>query len=92
MNEECKHFNFISQTSVVRLFEEESPDIVTGFSADIRIKCADCGMPFEFIGLPGGYNPGRPMTSFDATELRAPIKPSSDPVEHANQLLKQPTP
>jgi hypothetical protein len=76
----CKHEQFEAMTRVARLTEEGS-DKVTGFSADIRIHCSQCGTPFEFIGVPGGYHPGHPMVSFDGTELRAPIRPSNAPME-----------
>lgn len=84
---DCQHFNFVGSVRVGRLTDgDDGP--VNGYTADIKIKCHDCGLPFEFIGVPGGYSPGQPMCNFDATELRAPIRPSSDPVEHANVILK----
>lgn len=83
---DCKHLNFETQTRVARLTDgDDGP--VTGYSAEIRIRCVDCQHPFEFIGVPGGYSPGQPMVNFDGTELRAPIRPSSDPVEHVKVIL-----
>lgn len=84
----CQHEQFECVAKIGRLTDgDDGP--VTGYAADIRIRCIQCGMPFEFIGVPGGYSPAQPMVSFDATELRAPIRPSSDPVEHFNQIIKQ---
>jgi hypothetical protein len=84
---ECKHMNFDASVSVGRLTDgDDGP--VTGYTAGVKIKCIDCGIPFEFIGVPGGFSPAQPMVNFDATELRAPIRPSTDPVEHANVILK----
>jgi hypothetical protein len=83
----CQHEQFEVMAKVVRLTDGDNGP-VTGYTADIRIKCVQCEMPFEFIGVPGGYSPSQPMVNFDGTELRAPIRPSSDPVEHAKQFLK----
>jgi hypothetical protein len=83
----CLHEQFECHCDVTRLTAGEGGPI-NGYTADIRIKCIECGMPFEFVGVPGGYSHRQPMCSFDATKLRAPIRPSSDPVEHAKQLLK----
>lgn len=85
---DCKHFNFKVAAKVGRLHEEGNPDKITGYMLDIVVCCIDCGLPFEFIGVPGGYSPAQPMVNFDATQLRAPIKPSSDPVEHFNVIAK----
>ncbi len=85
----CSHVNFESYVSVGRIHEEGKPEVITGYTADIVIRCADCKIPFEFVGVPGGYSPTQPMVNFDATELRAPIKPSSDPVEHVKVLLNR---
>ena len=86
---DCKHINFISHTSVARLTDQDDEEKIIGYSANIKIRCIHCGIPFEFIGVPGGYSPGQPMVNFDSTELRAPIKPSSDPVEQTKSFLKQ---
>lgn len=85
--EGCKHFNFETDTSVSRLHEDGTPEDITGYRLDLIVRCVDCGLPFEFVGLPGGYHINNPTVNFDATELRCPIKPSSDPVAHANVLL-----
>lgn len=86
-NQDCQHEQFECMAKVGRLTDGDNGP-VAGYTADIRIRCIQCGIPFEFIGVPGGYSPAQPMVNFDATELRAPIKPSSDPVEHAKTLLK----
>jgi hypothetical protein len=82
----CQHLNFETGAKVGRLFKEDNPEVITEYRLDLMVRCKDCGLPFEFVGLPGGYNPGFPTTNFDATELRCPIKPSTDPVEHAKIL------
>jgi hypothetical protein len=87
----CQHLNFETGAKVGRLFKEDNPEVITEYRLDLMVRCKDCGLPFEFVGLPGGHNPGFPTINyFDATELRCPIKPSTDPVEHAKILTNPP--
>ena len=71
---ECEHLNFGARIAVNRLSDTDDGP-VTGYAADITICCADCGLPFWFLGLPAGYSPQQPMTNVLGTELRAPIAP-----------------
>lgn len=50
------------------------------YMADIKIFCAECGMPFEFVGVEAGMLFTKPMASADAQTLRAPIKPKGSSV------------
>lgn len=70
----CEHDGFQAQVNVIRLSEKEGGPI-TGYTADVTIKCAKCGLPFRFIGLPYGVLRGQPTLSADGLELRAPIEP-----------------
>lgn len=79
MDKPCDHMHFLAQVDVTRLTKEEGGP-VTGYSADIHIKCEQCGEKFVFLGLPGGMAPNYPTVSFDGTELRAPIKPEHEAV------------
>ena len=74
----CKHMQFAAQVNVGRLSEKEG-GLITGYAAGIRIECAECGIPFRFIGLDYGSSPHEPKVSADATELRAPIEPEYVP-------------
>lgn len=67
---ECEHTEFEASVTVNRLED------VKRFAADVRIKCRECGKPFQFIGLPGGLAPDRPTVSVDWTEARLPIQPA----------------
>lgn len=75
----CPHADFTAEIGVTPLTAvEDGP--VTGYTTEIRIRCADCGEPFRWVGVPAGLSTARPMCSPDETELRAPIRPaSSDP-------------
>lgn len=85
---DCKHMNFEVAHKVGRLTDEKNPEKVNAFMFDAKVRCLDCGLPFEFVGLPGGMAFDRPMVNFDATELRQPIRPSSDPAEQVKSILK----
>lgn len=74
----CPHKDFAVDVEVNRLTTEGGP--VEAFSADVRIRCADCDEPFRFIGVPAGVLPGRPACSIDEAVVHLPIRPaSSDP-------------
>ena len=75
----CPHEDFDANVEVNRLTAEPGGP-VAAYSAGIRIRCAQCGEPFRWIGVQAGLKPDRPMVSVDETELHAPIRPaSSDP-------------
>lgn len=65
----CSHSNFVCSANVARLED------IAAFSVDIQIKCTDCGTPFTFIGVPGGWSMNQPMVSPCGMELRCPIQP-----------------
>lgn len=72
----CLHRNFVADVKVNRLTDGgESPESLSGFTADLEIYCADCYMPFEFIGMPIGVSPTYPTTNVDKVEARIPIRP-----------------
>lgn len=72
----CTHKNFKVTANIMRLSHEEGGP-VNGFSADVSVKCTDCGLPFRFVGLPAGSHFAEPRVSPDGLELRAPIEPAT---------------
>lgn len=79
MAEPCAHERCDARVEVVRLTEHQGGP-VTGFRADVRVWCADCDEPFEFLGpLPVGVLPDQPTTGVFRTELRVPLRPASAP-------------
>lgn len=85
----CQHLNFRAAVDVHRLTDDTNPDSIVGYTSDIHIFCAECGIPFQFLGIPQGvsFTNNKPMVSLDGTELRTPIIPSSDPVDQVHSLL-----
>jgi hypothetical protein len=66
---DCKHMNFKANVSVNRLED-------TGrFMAEVKINCAECGLPFQFLGLPLGLNLNGASMSVDGQEARLGIAP-----------------
>jgi hypothetical protein len=65
----CKHENFRASVDVNRL--EDSGR----FCADVRIECAECHLPFQFLGLPLGLNLTGAAMSVDGLEARLGIAP-----------------
>lgn len=72
---ECAHMNFQAHARVGRLTDTEGGP-VTGYTADIKIECTECGLPFRFRGLAAGSHYAEPRVSIDGTELRAPLEPA----------------
>jgi hypothetical protein len=72
----CKHEQFAADVRVGRLTDgDDGP--VTGYCAEVRVKCTQCDLPFRFIGLPAGNHYAEPRVSIDGTELRAPLEPAA---------------
>ena len=65
----CAHMNFAANVAVNRLED------IGQFNADVTIKCAECGMPFRFLGLPLGMNLQGACMSIDGLEARLAILP-----------------
>lgn len=63
----CKHENFDALVRVNRLSDSGR------FNADVTIKCAACGEPFRFLGLPAGLDLNGASVSADGTEARLAI-------------------
>lgn len=68
----CKHDDFFCECDVTRLSDSGA------FTLDVRVKCKQCGIPFEFIGLPRGLNLKGAAMSFDGTEGRFAICPKGE--------------
>lgn len=65
----CQHEEFHARVEVNRITD-------TGrFSADITIKCTQCGTPMEFLGLQPGLDTHGARVSIDGTEARMAISP-----------------
>lgn len=73
----CPHQDFEAFVDVNRLTATDSDPTVIGYSANIRVQCANCHEPFRWTGLQAGVSPARPTCSIDETTMHAPLRPAS---------------
>ena len=77
----CKHEAFKATVAVARLED-------TGrFVAEISIKCCQCDLPFQFMGLSPGVNFDGATVSLDGQEARIGIHPEGSAPNPLQQLL-----
>ena len=70
MADQCKHNKAHAVDASIGFMED------TGrFTAEVRIVCADCGLPFQFLGLPLGLDMEGAAMSADGLEARLAIAP-----------------
>ena len=78
----CLHLNFHAHVDVSRIPENgHERERATEYHADVRVKCADCGEPFCFVGLPMGLLSDKPTMSADEEEARLILRPASETVK-----------
>jgi hypothetical protein len=70
----CDHANFHANVEINRLLDKDEKAVV-GYSACVKIRCTECLLPFEFIGMSAGLSGAKPMVDVSAQEARLPIKP-----------------
>jgi hypothetical protein len=68
----CEHEDFAAKVVVNRLED------VNKFRADVTIRCAQCGTPFQFLGLPGGLYLDGATVSVDRLEAWLAIAPCEE--------------
>lgn len=78
MPEKCLHMNFEANVEVNRILKDETSGEVERYSADVRIDCADCHLPFRFIGLPVGVDLNGAAVSVSGQEARLTIAPKGE--------------
>jgi len=70
----CEHRSFNAFVEVNRITDPAR------FTADVKISCAECGIPMRFIGLPVGLDLNGASVSVDGTEGRFAIAPQGEVV------------
>lgn len=68
----CKHTAFIANVNVNRVED------IGRYTADVTVKCAECGVPFKFLGLSCGMDYNGACVSVDGTEARLGIAPENE--------------
>jgi hypothetical protein len=70
----CEHQEFGGDIKVARLTEVEGGP-ATGFMAELRISCRQCGVPMQFLGLEAGLDLQGARVSLDGLEANIAITP-----------------
>lgn len=65
----CKHEDFRASVKVARLQDSGR------FMAEITVKCAQCNLPFQFLGLEPGLDTEGARVSIDGLEANIAICP-----------------
>jgi hypothetical protein len=73
----CTHPAFHSRAVVTRVHPTEADADVVAFGAEFSTQCADCGVPFVFMGADIGIFGDRPGRSPDGLSLRVPLRPAN---------------
>jgi hypothetical protein len=71
----CEHEKFDANVDVTRLTKTDGGP-VTGYLAEIKIRCIQCGTPFAFKGLPMGLNLGGAAVDIDRLTANLSIEPT----------------
>lgn len=83
----CPHLNFTAQVGVHRLTAEgEEPERVTGYMAEVKIQCADCGRNMQFLGLEAGIDTGGAAVSVDGLEARLGLVPQGQALSTLDRI------
>ena len=91
--EPCPHPDFAAAVGIHRLTNEHG--VVTGYAAEVRIKCSHCRRHFQFLGLPAGVDLQGATMSVDGLEARLAICPSGEkpsPLDRIAAVLGPPGP
>jgi hypothetical protein len=79
MTADCKHEEFWADVAVGRIGEEDegSGGRPTWYSAEVQVKCVQCGTPFRAVDpeIPKGALRGRITSNIDGTLINIPMWP-----------------
>jgi len=77
----CQHMNFHASVQVARIENKGR------FMAEIRIKCLDCGIPMQFMGLKPGLDFDGATVSLDGLEANIGIHPQGQQPNPLQKLM-----
>jgi hypothetical protein len=81
---DCEHPDFMANVRVGRMLDSGK------FIAEIRVRCARCGEPFRFIGVPAGLAWDHPSCTIDGLMLQAPCEPELEKKLHDRASYQMP--
>lgn len=71
---DCKHEEFDAHVHTGRITEVEGGP-VKHFVTTLIVRCAQCGRPFRFKGLPDAFSVDFPTIDPTGCEVRLPMEP-----------------
>lgn len=71
----CPHVNITASAATTGV--TDTHENVIGYNTSFQVWCGDCGEPFVFMGLTPGLSPLHPTSDITATQLNAPVRPST---------------
>lgn len=74
----CEHKDFVASVDINRIEPEEGDGGKIRFTVDLRVQCADCELPFRFIGLPSGLDMNGASVSINGEEACLAIAPRGE--------------
>lgn len=78
---DCPHLAFAATVNVARLED-------TGqFMAEVRVRCTDCGLPFQFLGLEAGIDLHGARVSVNGLEANLAIAPQGKAPSPLDRLI-----
>ena len=77
----CEHHNFDATVKVARIEDKGR------FMAEVQVKCADCGVPMQFMGLEPGLNFDGVTVSLDGLEMNVGIHPQGQRPNPMQRLM-----
>jgi hypothetical protein len=76
----CNHVDFETTCTVERTGGTAGKPLA--WMARVRVRCADCGRDFDFVGLAPGYSQLEPRAGLLGIEAQLPLSPSArDPLD-----------
>lgn len=81
----CEHMNFAASIGVGRLTKTDGGP-VTGYMADIKIHCTDCGRQFQFLGLKPGIDTAGAAVSIDGLEAHIALCPQGEQLSALDRI------
>lgn len=81
MADTCPHMNFQASVNVARLEDRGL------FMAEIKVSCADCGRPFQFLGLEPGIDLQGARVSVDGLEANIAIAPKGAVMSPLDRMM-----
>lgn len=70
----CIHRSFICKADVERTVCDDS----TAYTAELSVRCVDCGAEMVFIGVEPGFSFDRPVVDEKRTKLSVPVRPQGE--------------